>query len=133
MIDEISLLNYSKKEYSRISEKSYKSESSEVEYRNCARVAYYSMYHLLKRIADNLPGAYQYNVGSHERVIRRLMEFGDDQQKFFAEELKNQRAIRVSADYSLHEPFRKSDAYKSLRYAEKVFALVAKSSDCATA
>jgi len=133
MINEINLLNYSKEEFLRISGKNYKSENAEVEYRNCARVAYYSLYHLLKKIADNLPGTYESKTGSHERVIRRLMEFGDDKQKFFAEEFKNQRAIRVSADYTLHEPFRKSDAYKSLRYAEKIFALVAESTDSATA
>lgn len=133
MINEISLLEYSRSEYARISEKLYESDHSEVEYRNCARVAYYSLYHLLKNIADNLPGDYESNIGSHERVIRKLMKSGDERQKLFAEKLKNQRAIRVSADYNLNAPFRKADAYKSLRYAESVFSLVAESSDSATA
>lgn len=132
MINEVSLLEFSKSEYARFNDASYSSNNPEVEYRNCARVAYYSLYHLLKDIADGLPGQYEKNIGSHERVIRRLMTFGDDTQKLFAEKLKSQRAIRVSADYNLKHPFRKSEAYKSLRYAESVFALVAESSKSAT-
>jgi len=132
MINEVNLLEYSKKEYERISDKAYKSDHSEVEYRNCARVAYYSLYHLLKDIADSLPGSYEDNIGSHEKVIRRLMSFGNDNQKLFAEKLKNQRTIRVHADYKLGNSFNKSDVYKSLRYAESVFTLVAESGGSAT-
>jgi len=118
MISPSELLDYSINEYERVSNKSYTSNFLEIEIRNCARSSYYSLFNYLKTIADSLPGDYEEGIGSHERVIRKLMSFGDEDQKVLGERLKNSRIIRIRADYKLTSSFDKQHAYKALRYAE---------------
>lgn len=118
MISPSELLDYSINEYERFSNKDYTSDFLEVEIRNCARSSYYSLFSYLKMIADDLPGDYEEGIGSHERVIRKLISFGDEDQKVLGEKLKSSRIIRIRADYKLADSFNKHHAYKALRYAE---------------
>lgn len=99
----------------------YGDNKSEVEYRCCARTAYYSLFHHFKKIADSIPGGYDSSLGSHERVIKKLLESSNEQHRMYGVALGNYKEIRVKADYKINVSFSKGDAYKILRYAEKTF------------
>lgn len=115
MINPVDLGLYSKGNYGE--------NKSEVEYRCCARTAYYSLFHHFKSIADSLPGGYDKSLGSHERVIRKLLDSSNAQHQKFGVALSNYKDIRVKADYRIDVSFSKNDAYKILRYAEKTFGI----------
>ncbi|MDU6442910.1 MAG: hypothetical protein E6559_24020 [Pantoea sp.] len=97
----------------------YGDDKTEVEYRCCARTAYYSLFHHFKLIADSIPGGYDKSLGSHERVIRKLLDSTDAQHRKYGVALSNYKDIRVKADYRIDVNFSKSEAYKILRFAEK--------------
>ncbi|ASY82364.1 hypothetical protein [Pectobacterium polaris] len=85
----------------------YEKSSNEIEYRCCARSAYYSIFHYFKTIADSLPGGYDISLGSHERVIRKLMDSTDSSYKKYGVVLSNYRKVRVKADYKIDASFSK--------------------------
>lgn len=120
MISSKEILEYSRDSYSRFDTDGYIYLNEEVEYRNCARNAYYALYHYLKSIADNLPGSYE-DVSSHEKVIRKLLNSGDSQLIELAQKMIATRKTRVRADYHIDKNFGKTEAYKLLRVVEKVF------------
>jgi len=103
------------------SKDSYGDDKSEVEYRCCARTAYYSLFHHFKKVADSIPGDYDKSLGSHERVIRKLLDSSDEQHRKYGVALGNYKEIRVKADYKINVSFSKTEAYKILRFAEKTF------------
>lgn len=111
MINPVDLGNYSKGNFG--------DGKSEIEYRCCARTAYYSLFHHFKDIADQLPGGYDNSLGSHERVIRKLLESSNADHKKYGAALSSYRSVRVKADYRIEKNFTKGDAYQVLRYMEK--------------
>lgn len=115
MINPIDLGNYSKSNYG--------DDKSEIEYRCCARSAYYSLFHYFKSIADTIPGSYDTSLGSHERVIRKLLDSNDDNHKKYGAALSSYREVRVKADYKIDKSFTKGEAYKVLRFVEKTFGI----------
>lgn len=121
MITSNEILNYSRDSYSRFDTDGYIYLNEEVEYRNCARTAYYALYHYLKTIADKLPGNYE-DVSSHEKVIRKLLKSGDPKLAELAQKMIATRKTRVRADYHIDKNFGKTEAYKLLRIVEKVFS-----------
>lgn len=121
MITSNEILKYSRDSYSRFDTDGYICLNEEVEYRNCARTAYYALYHYLKTIADNLPGNYE-DVSSHEKVIRKLLKSGDPKLAELAQKMIATRKTRVRADYHIEKNFGKTEAYKLLRVVEKVFS-----------
>lgn len=120
MIDPKDILEFSKLSYSKVNTDGYICINSEVEYRNCARVAYYALYHYLKSISDSLPGSYE-DVSSHEKVIRKLLKSGDQDLILLAQKMMSTRKTRVRADYHIDKNFGKDEAYKLLRIVEKIF------------
>lgn len=115
MISPLELGHYSKS--------SYGDDKTEIEYRCCARTAYYTLFHHFKSIADSLPGGYDTTLGSHERVIRKLLDSPNDEHKKYGAALSCYREIRVKADYRLEKNFTKGEAYKVLRFVEKTLSI----------
>ncbi|KHO36697.1 MULTISPECIES: HEPN domain-containing protein [Enterobacteriaceae] len=121
MISSKQMLDFAKSSYAKFDVDGYIYINEEIEYRTCARSAYYALYHYLKSIADELPGAYE-DVSSHEKVIRKLLASGDEKLVQFAQKMIATRKTRVRADYHIDKNFGKTEAYKILRVVEKVFA-----------
>lgn len=120
MISSKEMLDFARGSYSKFDAAGYICLSEEVEYRVCARSAYYALYHYLKSIADELPGSYE-DVSSHEKVIRKLLKSGDPKLMDLAQKMISTRKTRVRADYHIDKSFGKSEAYKILRIVEKIF------------
>lgn len=120
MILSRALLDFARGSYSKFDAAGYICLNEEVEYRTCARSAYYALYHYLKSIADALPGRYE-DVSSHEKVIRKLLNSGDQKLIDLAQKMISTRKTRVRADYHIDKNFGKSEAYKILRVVEKIF------------
>ncbi|EMG7907563.1 HEPN domain-containing protein [Enterobacter ludwigii] len=120
MISPEEILEFAKASYAKFDVDGYICVNEEVEYRTCARSAYYALYHYLKSIADSLPGNYE-DVSSHERVIRKLISSGDPKLSELAQKMISTRKTRVRADYHLDKNFGKSETYKILRVVEKIF------------
>lgn len=121
MITPQDLLKKASDLYNSFSDSSIVIDCVEVEYRNCARIAYYAMLHVGMEITDredpeiNLDGV----VGTHQKVIRKLLALESVFATNLANDLLSCRKIRVDADYKLSKPFSKNSAYKVLRKAEK--------------
>ena len=130
MISSKEILEFAKNSYAKFDASGYICLNEEVEYRTCARSAYYALYHYLKSIADELPGAYE-DVSSHEKVIRKLLNSGDQKFIDLAQKMIATRKTRVRADYHIDKSFGKTEAYKILRVVEKVF-LEAEAAEAAT-
>ncbi|HBR3703181.1 HEPN domain-containing protein [Klebsiella pneumoniae] len=120
MISSKEMLDFARGSYSKFDAAGYICLCEEVEYRTCARSAYYALYHYLKSIADKLPGSYE-DVSSHEKVIRKLLNSGDPKLMDLAQKMISTRKTRVRADYHIDKNFGKSEAYKILRIVEKIF------------
>lgn len=101
----------------------YVSDKPEVEYRNCARMAYYSMLHLSKKLVDDHSPDIDCSdiIGTHEMIIRKLLAINTEESNKLANDLISSRHLRVKADYYLNKKFTKQEAYKVLRKAEKAF------------
>ncbi|WP_109395736.1 HEPN domain-containing protein [Proteus faecis] len=123
MITSLNILNYASNLHNKFSEKDYISDNLEVEYRNCARMAYYSLLHLSKSLIEKENVCIDTGgiTGTHAVIIAKLLAIDSDFSKKLAEDLKSCRAIRVKADYYLDKHFNKNEAYKVLRKAEKAF------------
>ncbi|ELR5271124.1 hypothetical protein JZM10_02995 [Providencia rettgeri] len=98
----------------------------ELAYRNCARMAYYSMLHLSKEIVDDEHVDIDCSgiVGTHEIIIQKLLAIDSELSKSLADYLISSRSIRVKADYFINKKFTKQEAYKVLRKAEKAFSKI---------
>lgn len=95
--------------------------SSEVDYRCSARCAYYSLYHFCKGMDDKrLAEPSKEQSGVHYSLISRFLGSEDDGLRRLGVDLNTCRTLRVKADYRLDQSFRRQDAYKVLRVAEKL-------------
>lgn len=100
--------------------KIFDSASSEVEYRCSARCAYYSLYHYCESMDSPLLASPNTSGGVHYQLISKFVGSKDQEMRKIGEMLNQGRIIRVQADYRLEKNFRKDDARKVLRFAEKV-------------
>lgn len=116
------LLNKAKAIHSSFSSKDYSHPCAEVEFRECARTAYYYIFHKANTRALTIPGSFNKNTGSHQRVIDKLMTSTDKKDHDLAKLLVKVRTVRVKADYGLNEHFQQIEAYKILREAEKLIS-----------
>ncbi|MDE9727320.1 hypothetical protein [Citrobacter freundii] len=105
--------------YDNCSSESYSYPCEEIDFRNCARIAYYYLYHHAYVRAKSLKGGLDNNTGSHQRVIDKLLESSNKDDNDLGMLLVRLRPTRVKADYQLDQKFSKGEAYKTLRYAEK--------------
>ncbi|VEB71510.1 Uncharacterised protein [Providencia rustigianii] len=122
MITYVDILNNASDLYDKLSENNFKTNNIEVEYRNCARMAYYSMLHLSKQLVEKNDVEIDMTDvhGTHEITIRKLMAINSDIAAKLANNLISCRKTRVKADYKIEKSFTKNDAYTVLRKAEKV-------------
>ncbi|HIF9266881.1 TPA: hypothetical protein ACX6Q4_002545 [Photobacterium damselae] len=98
-----------------------KDNKTEVDLRNVTRLAYYAIYHKLKKLSEdiNIDDSVISNCGTHEKLIKTLESSNDH--KIYAELLRTNRANRVTADYKLSRNHTTGESYKTLRSAEKLF------------
>ncbi|HAT1514885.1 TPA: hypothetical protein I8W54_003257 [Morganella morganii] len=121
MITPQDLLKKASDLYNSFSDPSIVIDCVEVEYRNCARMAYYVMLHVGMEITDreNPEISMDGVIGTHQKVIRKLLALESVFATDLANDLLSCRGIRVDADYKLSKPFSQNSAYKVLRKAEK--------------
>lgn len=98
-----------------------KENKTEVDLRNVTRLAYYAIYHKLKKLSEDIDidDSLISNCGAHEKLIKTLESSNDH--KIHAELLRTNRANRVTADYKLSRNHTPGESYKTLRAAEKFF------------
>lgn len=101
----------------------YNYSCEEMDFRECARISYYYIYHKAYFRSLSITGNFSINKGSHQRVIDKLLSSADPINIKLARLLIKLRPVRVHADYKLNDKFNKNEAYKTLREAEKVFDL----------
>lgn len=101
--------------------KGYSYHCAEMDFRECARISYYYIFHKASLRANAIPGDFNTNTGSHQRVIDKLLSSKIEEDNELGKLMIRFRVVRVKADYGLKESFKKNDAYKVLRAAEKLF------------
>ncbi len=120
MITADEILKKAKSVYSVCEQEPCTSCCLELDLRDCARSAYYYIFHIGKMRADKIDGEYDENVGNHQRVINKLLNSSDQNDQALGDLLLKIRPTRVKADYRLNINFTKNEAYKLLRHAEKL-------------
>lgn len=125
MISAHDFLNHAKDIYNRFDVDGSVHDNIEMEYRSCARVAYYALYHLLRDISDTLPGE-GIGFGSHEKIENKLCMSKNQDYIYLATQMNSSKKGRVRADYHLDAEFGKNEANRILNKVERVFARVEK-------
>lgn len=120
-------LDKAKRIYTHIDNKQYKAPCPEMDFRECARTSYYYIFHVANRRAAEIPGEVNSKVGQHQRVIEKLRNSSDINDKNLGDLLALMKLERVKADYNLNFNFTKNDAFKVLRRAEKLKAQIIES------
>ena len=94
---------------------------SEIDYRNAASRAYYSVMHRCDPIAEEMDPAPNVNGGLHQELIERFRNGPSDKHKGIAYILVQCRGLRVSADYHIREDFTKEHAETAMESCERAW------------
>lgn len=107
--------------------------TSEVDLRNAASRAYYSVYHACKDLASSLPDFTGENIGGvHAKLIRRfencpitgIYKETGRAYRSLGYQLQQMKAERTRADYELHLNFDQNRAETAIAMAHRIFAKV---------
>lgn len=99
----------------------------EIDHRNSASRAYYSMYHACNIFANkaNLPKSDRKNIGSHVKLILQYTEYSGDklaknEMRKIGKVLSDCKVIRAKADYEIDQEFFYDNAETVLEYVKDV-------------
>lgn len=92
----------------------------EVDYRNAASRAYYSIYHICQESLGKLPNL-PHNVGAtHQKLILDLLSHPDEKVRTLGRKLRQMKTLREKADYQLQVKFSRYEATQLISLAKKM-------------